>query len=238
MDNGFQFFDIILFAMIAVFLILRLRSVLGRRDGSNGGLNDVFDKLLNPGKKADTRKSANDDNVIQLADQAAEDTDDSMEEPVDSTPETPLEAGIAAIRAADPGFEIGEFVSGARMAFELILSAFACGDSDTLKPLLATEVFANFDHSIRQRETEGQTMEETLVSIRSAEAVEAELDGSEAQVTVKLVSEQVHALFDGDGEVIEGDPNKIITITDFWTFVRDTKARDPNWALAATRSLD
>ncbi len=233
MGNGFQFFDIILFAMIAVFLILRLRSVLGRRDGDEGGLPDIFDRLLNPNKKPGPgAKAGADGNVVKLADKPP-----SGAEP-EPSPQTPLGAGVAAITAVDPGFDLAEFVSGARMAFELILSAYASGDSGALKPLLGADVFANFDKSIRDREAAGQAMEETLVSIKSAEAIEAELAGDEAQVTVKLVSEQVHALFDADGEVIEGDPNQVITVTDFWTFVRNTKARDPNWTLVATRSLD
>ncbi len=238
MNNGFQFFDIILFAMIAVFLILRLRSVLGRRDQNEGGFPEIFDRLLNPDKKPGGRQPPADSNIIQLAEKAAAEGDDADADTPEPSPQTPLGAGLVAIRAADPGFDPAEFVSGARMAFELILGAYAAGDSGALKPLLGTDVFANFDRSIRAREAAGQTMEETLVSIRSAEVVEAELAGAEAQITVKFVSEQVHALFDADGQVIEGDTNKVITVTDFWTFTRNTKARDPNWALAATRSLD
>lgn len=238
MDDGFQFFDIILFAMIAVFLILRLRSVLGRRGGHQGGFTDLFNRSTDqdnkPGpddeKDDDAEGDEGDDNVIQLTDKTLEDSTEQ--------PQTPLEAGIAAITAADPDFVIGEFVSGARAAFEMILSAYASGDSGTLKPMLGDEVYANFERSIRDRESAEQTMEETLVSIRTSEPVEAEMVGREAQVTVKFVSEQVHALYDKDGSVIEGDSNKIITVTDFWTFVHNTRARDPNWALSATRSLD
>ena len=238
MDNGFQFFDIILFAMIAVFLVLRLRNVLGRRDGHQGGMSDMLDRLVNPDGKQGPGQNANDDNVVKLGDQPDDGAQQAPFVAADPYPQTPLGRGFAAIAAADPGFNPDEFVSGARMAFEMILGAYAAGDSDTLKPLLGPDVFANFDRSIREREAAGQTMEETLVSIQSVEAIEAELAGSEAQITVKLVSEQVHALFDADGKVIEGDENKVITVTDFWTFVRDTRARDLNWALAATRSLD
>lgn len=237
MDNGFQFFDIILFAMIAVFLVLRLRNVLGRRDGHEGGISDMFDRLVNPDRKQGLGQGANDDNVVKLADKPTG-PQPAPFAAADPYPQTPLGRGFAAIATADPGFNPDEFVSGARMAFEMILGAYAAGDSNTLKPLLGAEVFANFDHSIREREAAGQTMEETLVAIQSAEIVEAELVGSEAQITVKLVSEQVHALFDADGKVIEGDENKVISVTDFWTFVRDTSTRDPNWALVATRSLD
>ena len=99
-------------------------------------------------------------------------------------------------------------------------------------------MFANFEKSIRDREDANQTMEETLVGIRKADLVEAGMEGSIAQITVKFVSDQVHALSDEEGAIVEGDPNKIVSVTDFWTFIHDTRSRDPNWSLAATRSLD
>ncbi|MBL6941640.1 MAG: Tim44/TimA family putative adaptor protein, partial [Rhodospirillales bacterium] len=92
--------------------------------------------------------------------------------------------------------------------------------------------------SIRDREEAKQTMEETLVGIRKADRVEAEMEGAIAQIPVKFVSDQVHALSDEEGTVVEGDPNKIVSVTDFWTFAHDTRSRDPNWSLTATRSLD
>ncbi len=235
MGNGFQFFDIILFAMIAIFLILRLRSVLGRRDGHEGGFPDIFNRLSENDKKKKKSEAGN-DNIIHLDHK----DDDEVGESGPPTEEelTPLLQGLRAIAAADRDFDPDEFISGARIAFEYILGAYAGGDSKALKPLLNADVFANFSMSIREREEAGQTMEETLVGIRKAEVVEAELEGTLAQVTVKFVSDQVHAVSDAEGNVVEGDPNKIVNVTDFWTFSRDTRSRDPNWSLAATRSLD
>ncbi len=235
MGNGFQFFDIILFAMIAVFLILRLRSVLGRRDGHEGGFSDIFNRLSNLDKK-EKEGDAGDDNVIHLDTQDGESSD--QDQPVAEEELTPLLQGLRSIGATDRDFDPDEFTSGARIAFEYILGAYASGDAKALKPLLNADVFANFNMSIREREEAGQTMEETLVGIRKAELVEAELNGATAQVTVKFVSDQVHALSDSTGEVVDGDPNKIVNVTDFWTFSRDTRSRDPNWSLAATRSLE
>ncbi len=232
MGNGFQFFDIILFAMIAVFLILRLRSVLGRRDGHEGGFPDLFSD-----KKPDDE--AGNDNVIHLDhknENSADEIDLSEEE--EKAELTPLLKALRSIAAADRDFDPDEFISGARIAFEYILGAYAGGDAKALKPLLSADVFSNFNMSIREREESGQTMEETLVGIRKAEVVEAEMEGTIANVTVKFVSDQVHALSDSEGNVVDGDPNKIVTVTDFWTFSRDTRSRDPNWSLAATRSLD
>jgi predicted lipid-binding transport protein (Tim44 family) len=232
MDNGYQFFDIILFAMIAVFLILRLRGVLGRRDGHQGDFPDIFKQASKKEKQDD---DAGNDNVIPL-DPETTDADDQSD--VEAEPQTPLQMGLNAIGAADRDFDPEEFISGARIAFEYILSAYAGGDAKALKPLLSGDVFANFNVSIREREEAGQTMEETLIGISKAELVEVEMDGSVAQVTVKFISDQVHALSDRDGNVVDGDPDKIVSVTDFWTFARDTRSRDPNWSLAATGSLD
>ncbi len=236
MNDGFQFFDIILFAMIAVFLILRLRGVLGRRDGHEGGFPDIFNRLSSMNKK-EKKEEAGNDNVIHL-DHQDDSNIDATAAPLEEEEQTPLLKGLRAIAAADRDFDPDEFISGAGVAFEYILGAYASGDSKALKPLLSGDVFANFEKSIRDREEAGQTMEETLVGIRKAELVEAGLEDAVAQITVKFISDQVHALSDGEGNVVEGDPNKIVSVTDFWTFTHDTRSRDPNWLLAATRSLD
>jgi predicted lipid-binding transport protein (Tim44 family) len=232
MNNGFQFFDIILFVMIAIFLVLRLRGVLGRRDGHQGKFPDLF-KQATEKKKQDNDEEK--DNVIPL-DPETGNTDDQPD--VELSPPTPLQARLNTITSADRDFDSEEFISGARIAFEYILGAYAGGDAKALEPLLSADVFVNFNVSIREREEAGQTMEETLIGISKAELVEAEMEGTVAQITVKFVSDQVHALSDCDGNVVDGDPDKIVSVTDFWTFARDTRSRDPNWSLAATRSLD
>ncbi len=228
MSEGFQFIDIILFAMIAAFLVLRLRSVLGRRDGHEGGNRNPFA----PPKTAEKP----DNNVVHLPDNSDETLagDDTAAE----TPETVLDAGIAKICHADPQFDPEELLVGARVAFEMILGAFASGDVTALKPLLSSEVYGNFTRAMDEREKSGEVLEETLVGIKASEIVEAYMAGPLANVTVKFVSDQVHAVRDGDGETIEGDPNTIIEVTDFWTFSHDPNSRDPNWTLIATRSLD
>ena len=234
MNNGIQFFDIILFVMIAVFLILRLRGVLGRRDGHQGDFSDIFKQASKKEKQEDSEEN-NDENVIALENVTADINDQPEVEPV---PQTPLQTQLNSIVSADKDFDAEEFISGAHIAFEYILGAYAGGDSKALKPLLSIDVFDNFDLSIREREEAGQTMEETLIGISKAELVEVEMEGTVAQLTVKFVSDQVHALSDRDGNVVDGDPDKIVSVTDFWTFSRDTRSNDPNWLLAATRSLD
>ena len=229
MSDGLPFFDIILFAMIAAFLVLRLRSVLGRRDGHKGRPRNPFARSL-PEEKAD-------DEVVPLP--SARDAEaDTEAGAVEDDAEGDLAAGFREIKAADRGFEPAEILSGARIAFELVLSAYASGDTDALKPLLSAEVLDNFTQPIREREAAGETMEHTLIGVKSADIVEAFLDGRTANVTVKFVTDQANVTRDANGEVVDGDPSVVTEVTDFWTFARDTGSRDPNWTLVATRSLD
>jgi predicted lipid-binding transport protein (Tim44 family) len=244
MGGEFQFIDIILFALVAAFLILRLRNVLGRRDGHQQPQS--HDPFKSPDVKGpDSRERAarrdhSDDKVIQLPDRGERPTEprepvvDAGLEQAGSVEAGPLEAGLAQIRTADPQFDENEFLSGARMAFEMILGAFAAGDSGALKPLLSPEVFGNFAQSIREREQAGETMELNVVDIHAAEIVEAYMAGRTAHLTVKFVSEQIGIVRDEKGDIIEGDPQHSTEATDFWTFARDTRSPNPNWTLVAT----
>lgn len=228
MGGDFPFLDIILLALVAAFLVLRLRSVLGRRDGHEPRTADPF--------KAQQRETAEaEDKVIRLPDRGADNRFDDDE--VDAEPDT-LAGGLARIGRADRSFDPDEFVSGARIAFEMILTAFAAGDTKALKSLLSPEVFANFEHSIRERAQAGETLDLNLVGIRGAEIVEASLEGRMAQVTVKFTSEQISVIRDEHGDVIEGEADDVTDVVDFWSFARDTSARDPNWLLIATRSAE
>jgi len=234
-----QFFDIVLFALIAIFLILRLRGVLGNRDGHEGGYGDIFKRDQN----ANDQRGDDNGNVVELPGSRAPDVETLSDvqpnaEPQEDLPEGPLGDGIRAIRGHDATFNTKEFIEGARMAFEMVLNAYAQGDTKSLKNLLSPEVFAGFEQAIKERETEGQSLQETLVGISKAEMVEAYLDGRDAHVTIKFVSEQISALLDADGTVIDGDPTKVVEATDFWTFARSTKSRNPNWTLVGTGSLD
>lgn len=232
MGDGFQFIDIIFFAMIAAFLVLRLRGVLGRRDGHEGNYRDSL---------KDRKKDQSDNNVVQLPDASEPQFEDDLEDldiAADDASGDPLSRGLAQIQGADPGFDPDEFISGAGVAFELIIEAYASGDTSTLKPLLSAEVFANFSQVIRDREQAGETMEDILVGITSAEIVEAFVEDRAANITAKFVTEQINVTRDENGDVIDGNPTTVINVTDFWTFARDIKSRDPNWALIATSSLD
>lgn len=235
MGNGFQFFDIILLAAIAGFVILRLRSVLGRRTGHEEPRQRFDPFNQNPPEEAE-------DKVIQLPDRERQDGPaeaDAPEAPADfGTAEgaTPLEAGLAQIKLADRDFDKDTFASGSKAAFEMIIMSFAQGDAKSLRPLLSNDVYEDFAGAIKARESAKETLATTLVGIKEAEVIEAELQGKTAFLTVKFVSEQVNVTSDASGEVIDGDPNHVATITDIWTFARNTRSRDPNWTLVATRS--
>ncbi|MCG8544574.1 MAG: Tim44/TimA family putative adaptor protein [Alphaproteobacteria bacterium] len=225
MSGGFEYFDIILFAMIAAFLVYRLGSVLGKRTGHERQGRDPFSPV--GGEDGQSADAGNDNVVTPLPRNA---------EPEEKEPDTPLGATITQIKVADPTFTRKTFLEGARKAFEMVITAFALGDMKTLRSLLSDEVYENFSTVIRDRERSSQTQETTLVGIDTADILEAQLDGSVASVTVKFVSQQVNATRDESGKVIDGDPNGVDQVTDIWTFSRDTSGSDPNWALVATRS--
>jgi len=221
MGGGFQFLDLIFFAAVAVFLVMRLRSVLGRRTGTEQR-RDPFAGAPAKGQPAAVAP-------LPLPDLTAKPT-------VGAETASPLATGVAHIREADPSFDEAHFAAGARKAFEMILRAFAAGDAAALRPLLSDEVFANFNGAIEERRKAGHTHATTLVGIRALDVIEADLQGRNAVVTVKIVSDQINVTQDAGGKTVEGDPTAVTAITDIWTFSRNTRSRDPNWTLVATRS--
>lgn len=221
MGDFTQSFDIILFALVAVFLVLRLRSVLGRRTGHERRRAPLLrqpeptgDKVVAFGQRGRTTPPP----------------------PTSAAPPDAVAAGLAQIREADPGFEPSAFLEGARAAFEMIVAAFAAGDKAQLRPLLSDEVYTPFVTAIDERNAARETLETRIAQIKSLDIVEAGLDGRMARVTLKLVSDQLNVLRAHDGSVVDGDPNQPIEKTDFWTFARDTGSSDPNWALVGTAS--
>ena len=231
--EGFAFLDIIFFAMVAGFLILRLRSVLGRRTG-----NEKPPFSSRPPVPPREGAEPVPDNVTRFPKPAPEleGTAKPASPVAAEATGSPLEAGLAQIRIADPSFDPRGFTQGARAAFEMTVGAFAAGDTGALRPLLSDEVYENFAAAIRDRQAAKHTLETTLVGINNAQIVEARLDGRTAFVTVKFVTEQVNVTKNAAGEVIDGDSNQVTTVTDVWTFARNTKSRDPNWVLVATGS--
>ena len=225
MNSGFQLFDIILFAMIAAFLVLRLRSVLGRRTGNERPPTDIFG--------AKRKAEADDGKVVALPTRGDAPTDADIGPPRETVPNSPA-AGAAEIQAADPSFDPDGFVEGARGAFEMIVGAFAQGDTQSLRPLLNDAVFTRFADAIRDREAQKQSLETTIVGIKAADLHEAHLEGHTAFVTVRFVSDQINVVRDAGGKVVDGEPGQTVELIDLWTFARDTRSRDPNWLLVTT----
>ncbi len=233
MNEGFQFLDIIIFAMIAAFLLLRLRSRLGRRTGHERRPTNALSRR----QAEDSQEQAEDsqEKVIRLPDgEAAAAPGDDFSDVGDSA----LAAGFTQIKLADASFTREDFLAGSRAAFELIVGAYAAGDAAALRPLLADETYDPFSRSIKDRADAGHTLETVLVSVDGAEIIEAGMNGRTAFVTIRFVSHQINVTRDGDGEIVEGDPHDSAEVVDIWTFERDTRSRDPNWQLVATRSLN
>lgn len=234
MQDNLDVLTLIFFAL-AVFVIYKLRSVLGQRTGNE---RPPFNPLERPEPQA-RRQPEN--NVVPLnpaAPPRPEPQPQDAEQVVRGVaePGTPVHEGLVAIVKADPGFNPREFLDGARSAYEMIVLAFAAGDRRTLKDLLSKEVYEGFVTAITQRESRGETVESRFVSIDRAEVSEAALKGRTAHVTVRFASKLITATRDQAGTVVDGAADKVTDVTDVWTFARDVTARDPNWRLVATES--
>jgi predicted lipid-binding transport protein (Tim44 family) len=231
MSDGFAYLDILFFAMVAAFIAFRLRGVLGRKTGHERPRVDPLSRR--------TAARGGNDNVVPLPERgpAPPPSPDEAAAAAAAAPNgqgDPALAGVAAIRRADPSFDLDQFLQGARAAFAMIVEAYAKGDKATLRPLLADEVFAQFAGAIDARERAGHALSTELVSTSNAELASAGMQGSRARVTVRFTSEQINVTRDAGGAVVEGDPRQIETIIDVWTFERDTRSRDPNWQLVET----
>ena len=236
-------YDIILIGLVAVFLILRLRAVLGKRTGDERPpARDPFTPPATPPaaqpRVGDPPPSASgSDNVVQLPPPVArQSSPTSGPGGIRATVMPTASAGVAAIRSADSGFDALAFAGGACAAFSTIVEAFARGDTATLRPLLDAPTFASFDAEIRARAERREKHETTLIGFEASDIAAAELQGTIAQVTVRFISEQVQVTRNAEGQVADGNPNEVVKAVDLWTFRRDTKSSDPNWVLMKTES--
>jgi predicted lipid-binding transport protein (Tim44 family) len=235
-------FDIytIIFLALAVFIFLRLRSVLGQRTGRERPPYDPY-SAREPARPAASEK------VVALPNRNAE---AGVPKPVEiaeavepgarwkgvAEAGSPVAAGLDAIAAADSGFDAKHFLTGARAAYEMIVTAFADGDRRPLKNLLSRDVYDGFDSAITAREKRGERVETRFVSLDNAEITAAEARGRNAQVTVRFSSMLITVTRDKGGNVVDGSADKVTDVTDVWTFARDLSSRDPNWKLVATEA--
>lgn len=226
--------EILFFAGIAAFIAFRLYVSLGRRTGQE---RPPFDPI-NQRERIEQRRpttASTEDNVVPLS-RGREAVRPPAKNSVLSkiVPGSPLALGLESIREQDPGFDPDMFIEGAKSAHEMIARAFAEGDREALKPLLASEVYASFEGAIQVREKAGQQMDFSFVGLKVAELQEISLRGRISEVTVRFVSELISATRDAAGAVIEGAAGVVREVTDVWTFARDIRSSDPNWKLVAT----
>ena len=233
MNQAFDPLNLLILA-IAVVVILRLRSVLGKRTGAERPPADPY------AAQRRAEKPQPPGNVINLPQR-----ENVPDNPVLDKPVEPVWAGFAAadssvakglekIAASDSQFSTRIFVDGAKVAYEMVVNAFAQGDRQSLKNLLSRDVYEGFAKAIDDRETAGHILESRFVGIDKAELTGADLKGKRASITIRFIAEFISATLNKAGEVIEGDPKQVREITDVWTFERDMASRDPNWKLVAT----
>ena len=229
--------------VVAIIVILKLRSVLGRRTGEDEAR---IDRQMRA-RQAREQAAAAGEKVVtlprrengELTPAAANDTTNAeLEERVKSLglKDADVEAGLMSIARRDSSFDPDHFMSGAKQAYEMIVTAFAEGNKGLLKDLLNGDVFDGFSTAIDDRNGRGEQVDQSFVGINKADIIEADLKGTIANITIKFLSQLISATRDRDGEVIGGDPQRVMEVTDIWTFARDTKSSDPNWKLIATQA--
>lgn len=222
------------FLALAVVIFFRLRSVLGRRTGHE---RPPFDPYTARDAAKDDGEAGG-DKVITLPTARARAQDIDPEERIGGVvkPGSAVEDALKSLLAADASFNAREFVDGARLAYEMIVTAFAAGNKSSLRPLLDEDVYAGFATAIDERQEAGETVDFTFIGLDKSDLIEAELSGTVAQITMRFKSQLISVTKDSDGRVIDGDPSEVTEMIDIWTFARDTKQSDPNWKLVATEA--
>ncbi|WP_323763786.1 Tim44/TimA family putative adaptor protein [Marinovum sp.] len=211
--------QLLVLAGIAVFLILRLKSVLGTREG--------FEKPPLP-RGASSQETKRDFEVIE----GGPDLDIT-----DHVPEGSAQAqALTEMKRVEPSFSVSEFMGGARGAYEMILMGFERGDLAEIKPFLAEDVYETFAEVVEAREEQGLTIEAEFVGVRELSLHNATFDKSSdrAEITMKFIGELTQVVRDNSGEIIEGSPTQVKKQKDVWTFARNMGSDDPNWLLVAT----
>jgi len=238
--DGYRLLEIIILALFAGFLILRLRSVLGRRTGNERPRPDLQANPPPPPPNTrvdrDRGQPATDLDVQEVPQGLTADTGKASV-PVDdnAAPATSVAGNLLAIKRADPSFSEQAFTEGAKAAFEMIVNAFATGDKQTLQTLLGRTVLTQFSAAIDQRKTAGETLSTTFVGVDNITITGAMLQRTMAKIDVKIASRQINVTRDKDGKIIDGDPAEIDKLIDIWSFERDIRSKDPTWLLVDTR---
>ncbi len=220
-------FVIALVIMVVVFV--QLRNVLGKRIGFE---KPPFDPYSRRSKKRVETETV--ENIVSFPHQGNSKKNDFSEIDAISPEGSALNEGLRALRRIDSHFSPQFFIKGARVAYEMIVTAFAKGDRDQLKKLLSQDVFESFCAAIEKRENNNERVEFTFVGINKIEFISAAIQDKDEFITVRIISEMISVTYNEQGERIDGDPDAIVEIRDVWTFVRNSLSLDPNWKLFAT----
>ncbi|MFW0777814.1 MAG: Tim44/TimA family putative adaptor protein [Rickettsiales bacterium] len=227
MNNAVPYADIIILALIAGFILLRLRSVLGQNTGDDN--MDAFKKSM--------RTQAEQEPIIKLGDHNPKAKTKEEPEPdhyLKDVTDLSVTSGLKAIKEKDAEFSATQFMQGAKMAFEMVFDGFAKGDKAPLKMLLSDELYQQFDAEIEARNKSEDKTETTLVSVNAKDITKAELDKNNARITVRFLSEQITVVRDKDGKIIDGDPSEVSEADDEWVFERNVTSKNPNWTIVDT----
>ncbi len=218
---GSQMIQIIILAGIALFLILRLRNVLGTREG--------FEKPQEMTPPAPTRRRDRPFDVIEggSADPDIADVTD---------PESATGKALAEMKRVDRDFNVAEFSHGARAAYEMIVMGYESGDLESLRQYLSPEVYDSFAVAVEARKAKGYTVEASFAGVREVKLVEARFDpaSNEGDITMRFVGELTSVVRNPEGRIVEGAPNELKQQKDVWTFTRDMASDNPNWLLTGT----
>jgi predicted lipid-binding transport protein (Tim44 family) len=219
---------------IAVFVIWRLYGVLGTR---NGNERPPFDPFGSRTGQAEAPTATVPRSLPRGDEEAAAQPAEEQREPAwkgFASEGSPLGLALVSISQADRNFSPKAFLEGAKLAYEMIVEAFAKGDKVALKPLLNRDVYDGFAKEVDNRAARGDVMNTGFVGFQKAELLAAELTGNRAAITVRLLAEMITTTTSKTGELLDGDPKKVREVTDIWTFERDVTAKDPNWRLSST----
>jgi predicted lipid-binding transport protein (Tim44 family) len=221
--------------LIAVlFVFWRLKGALGERTGFEKPPVDLAQYRREKAKNAEAQRAEGDKAVDPQDIRMPAEEDRPSVWAGYAKDDSDVALGILNIAERSPGFTAKTFVEGAKMAYEMVLNAFAKGDKAALKPLLSREVYDGFAGAIDARAKAGHTRKMEFVGVKNVEVVAARLDGNRAEVTLRLIGEMVAATIDKQGETIEGNQNALREVHDTWTFERDVTSKNPNWFVVDT----
>ena len=222
----------LVFGLLAIFVVWKLRSVLGTRTGEEQSNLEMYRRKSEPPAEAA-------DNILRYPGKSADMAEPASDDLRAAWLQIPgieknVLPGLEAVVQADKSFEPRSFIDGAKSAYEMIIMSFAAGNRAALRDLLSKDVYDSFVAAISDREARGDTVDTTFVSIDRAVMEDAHLRDSTAQITMRFQSKLITATRSKDGKIVDGNPDKVVDMIDVWTFARETSSRDPNWRLVAT----